>query len=297
MHRFAFIPFLVAFLVVAVPASHGDDKDGRLKPTNLEKLNTDKDEDDPHLATDGRTLYYAVGTKGNYEVYVASKRVAKGGTWPAGKVVPDLKGKADYRSVFMTPEGKYPQYLFFATNADPLKQSRGDNYDLYFLIKQFADADFTTKTALRICTARDEMHPWLTRDGSALYFSRKDKDGWRLYVTRRPGGAGQFNDDEKVGFPAGFHHATLTPDGKTMYLQGPLEKDRWGLFKSTLEGKAWSKPEPLEKLNDPKAPTGDRSPNLSRDGTILFFASDREGGKGGLDIWMIPTAELSEKKK
>ena len=31
---------------------------------------------------------------------------------------------------------------------------------------------------------------------------------------------------------------------------------------------------------------------LSEDGKTLYFASDRPGGKGGLDIWSIPTAEL-----
>jgi hypothetical protein len=289
-----FAALLAAGMVFfSLPASRGDDKKERLEPINLEKLNTDKDEDDPHLATNGIALYYSVGAKGKYEVFGSLK---KGKTWGPGKALPDLKGKADYRSVFVSTEGVFPQYLYFATNQDPLKQNRGDNYDIYFYIKQFHNADWTTKTALRVCTARDEMHPWLTKDGTALYFSRKDKDGWRLYVTRRPGGAGQFNDEQNVGFPVGFHHATITPDGKTMYLQGPLEKDRWGLFRSKLEGKAWSKPEPLDDLNDPEAPTGDRSPNLSRDGSALFFASDREGGKGGLDIWMIPTAKLGKGK-
>lgn len=296
MVRFPAIVLALSVVLLSLPASRGDDKDEKLKPTNLEKMNTEEDEDDPHLATDGRSLYYSVGTKGKYAAFVATKRVAKGGTWPSGKQVLDLKGKADYRSVFLTPDGKFPQFMFFATNVDPLKDKAGDNYDIFFLIKQFPDADFTTKTPLRVCTARDEMHPWLVPAATALYFSRKDKDGWRLYVTRRPGAAGQFNNDEKVGFPVGFHHATLTPDGKTMYLQGPLEKDRWGIFKSTFDGKAWAKPEPLEALNDPSGPTGDRSPSLSRDGVTLFFASDRAGGKGGLDIWMIPTADLAKKK-
>jgi hypothetical protein len=38
------------------------------------------------------------------------------------------------------------------------------------------------------------------------------------------------------------------------------------------------------------------SPCLSRDGTMLYFASDRPGGKGGLDIWMIETAKLPKGK-
>jgi len=80
----------------------------------------------------------------------------------------------------------------------------------------------------------------------------------------------------------GYHHATLSPDGKTMYLQGPLEKDCWGLLSRSSDGKTWSKPVALEELNDSEGKIGDRSPNLSRDGKFLYFASDRPGGKGGM---------------
>ncbi len=95
--------------------------------------------------------------------------------------------------------------------------------------------------------------------------------------------------------PADFHHATLTPDGKTLYLQGPLGKGRWGLFVSTKSGKTWGKPEALDILNDPSGPTGDVSPSLSRDGLTLYFASDRDGGKGGMDLYSVLVADLKKK--
>ena len=34
-----------------------------------------------------------------------------------------------------------------------------------------------------------------------------------------------------------------------MYLQGPVSKDRWGLFVSTKTPTGWSKPVELEDLN------------------------------------------------
>ena len=81
-----------------------------------------------------------------------------------------------------------------------------------------------------------------------------------------------------------------------MYLQGPLDKGRWGLFVSTKSGKTWAKPEPLTALNHPDGPRGDMYPSLGPDDKMLYFSSDRPGGKGGLDIWMIPTAELVKAK-
>src|SRR5439155_6083091 len=90
-------------------------------------------------------------------------------------------------------------------------------------------------------TAQDEAYPWITGDGKALYFSRKTKEGWKVFVTRRANATGPqgWGEAKDVGLPADHHHATLTPDGKTMYLQGPLGKGRWGLFVSTHDGKAW----------------------------------------------------------
>ena len=55
---------------------------------------------------------------------------------------------------------------------------------------------------------------------------------------------------------------------------------------------AWTKPEPVVKLNHPEAKRGDMSPVLSIDGTRLYFSSDRPGGKGGLDLWVVPIASL-----
>ncbi len=148
-------------------------------------------------------------------------------------------------------------------------------------------------------SAVDEQDPWLTKDGKTLYFTRKTmKDGYRVFTATRKSAKGAQGFEEPVlldELPPGFHHATLTPDGKTMYLQGPLDKGRWGLFVSTKAEKTWGMPEPLDMVNDASGPTGDRSPSLSRDGATLYFASDRDGGKGGLDLYSIPVAELKKK--
>src|SRR5262249_43125733 len=135
-------------------------------------------------------------------------------------------------------------------------------------------------------------------DGRSLYFSRKTRKGWRVMVTRRDGkiGPGGWGDLEETGLPVGYHHATLMPDGKTMFLQGPLENGRSGLFLSTRTGKEWSKPEPIEGLNHAEGKIGSQSPNLSRDGKLLYFASDRKGTKGGLDIWVVSTEQVLKKK-
>ncbi len=285
------ILFLAGLFVL--PAAPSDAP--RLKPVNLEPLNTAADEDDPHPASNNLLMYYSSNGKGKFDVMVSRRR---GAAWGKGQILEGyIQTEADDRSVFVTREGSFPQFFYYATKKD--KDAK--NFDIYVAVKQTPGADkvFAEPTPVQaICTEADEMHPWITADGRELYFSRKTREGWRVFVSRRATPAGpQFREEPVLleDLPPDFHHATLTPDGKTMYVQGRLEKGRWGLFTATRAGKGWTKPEPLAALNDAEAPTGDRSPNLSRDGARLYFASDRAGGKGGLDLWAVETASLKTK--
>ncbi len=282
-------------------AAVAEDAPRMVKPVNLD-CNIKADEDDPFVSSNGLTLYYSSNAKTKIDLMVSRR---SGGKWTAGKLLdgyvqspPNKKMPADDRGVFVTPDGAYPQFLYFATNKNE-QDEKGDNFDIYVTYRDGPTKEFVPPEAVTaVDTADDERDPWLTKDGKTLYFSRKTKDGWRVFTAARANGrvAQGFQDPMLVDeLPADFHHATLTPDGKTLYLQGPLDKGRWGLFVSTKTGKTWGKPEALDMLNDPSGPTGDVSPSLSRDGLTLYFASDRDGGKGGMDLYSVAVADLKKK--
>lgn len=270
------------------PAPAADAKE--LKPFNV-PFNTEADEDDPHVAADGLSLVYTRNGGKKDEIFVATRKLANL-TWPKKtELIEDwVPTKVDDRSVFLTGP-RWPRYIYFATK----KHEKGTHFDLYAAVLDEPGKAYSAVRAVpSVNTTDDELHPWLTADGKSLYFSRKTKEGWRVFVATRKDatGPGNWAEPRAVDLPVGYHHATLTANGLTMYLQGPLEKGRWGLFVSTKTAKGWVKPAPIEGLNHPDGKTGDRSPNLTRDGRFLYFASDRPGGKGGLDIWGIPTAQL-----
>lgn len=271
-----------------------------LKPLNLDKVNTPKDEDDPHPSADRLRLYYASNAGGRFQILLAERK-AVNQTWSAGKPLDSgPSGEGDDRSPFLTADGHDLYFAMRIPVRDPNKDAKEfpDNYDLVRSINLGKARQFTAPVPVQaVCTPEDEMFPWVTADGRELVFSRKTKDGWRLLVSSRPGKTGAFGEPQLVKeLPAGFHHATLSRDGRTMVLQGPLEKGRWGLFRTTRANAAspWAEPVPLDALNSPDAPTGDTSPCLSADGGMLYFASDRPGGKGGRDLWAIDTALLKK---
>jgi hypothetical protein len=272
------------FVLIQQPLSGGDKK---VAPTNLGKVNTKADEDDPFLLS-SQVLLYASNQSGNWAIMRSDR---KAGKWAAGKAIPSLKSKeADYRSPFVARDGK----LYFASNKVPDKKLADlKNFDIWV---STGGREPLPLLGEGISTQEDELHPWVTPAGKEFYFSRKTKEGWVLFVARGPN-PGPISNPKPVGFKPGFHHATLSASGLIMFLQGPVEKHRNGLFRSkrTKVGAAWSKPAPLTMLNHPEGEKGDASPCLSGDGKHLYFASDRPGGMGGLDLWVVEVAELKVK--
>ncbi|MFC2125563.1 OmpA family protein [Bacteroidota bacterium] len=80
---------------------------------------------------------------------------------------------------------------------------------------------------------------------------------------------------------------TFSSDGKTMiYAKGNSGKKKSGkdvdLYITRFRRGKWSEPR-LIRINDPDA--WDSCPSLSLDGRTLYFASNREGGFGGTDLY------------
>jgi hypothetical protein len=279
---------LALCLLLPVPEGTPPKQEPPLKPFNLDKVNTEADEVDPFLAPDGMALYYASNASGTFDILV-SRRPSAASTWPGGKRLRLNAKDADARSPFVRGIT-----LYYATNKVPDKKLENlQNFDLWKRIGPRAPLPL-----LGVSEKEDELSPWITPKGDVFYFSRKTEEGWRVFAARGPE-PGPIGNAKAVELPAGFHHATVDAKGLVMYLQGPLEKDRWGLFRTTRAkvGMPWAKPEPLTRLNHPEGQRGDLCPSLSADGKKLYFASDRPGGKGGLDLWMIPTAQLKGKAK
>ncbi len=90
-----------------------------------------------------------------------------------------------------------------------------------------------------------------------------------------------------------YCNGTLSPDQKRFYFTICKSVESWGGLTTRCEiyvikrvGDTWSTPERLrDYINQPDATTTHPCVVHKDNTEILYFASNREGGKGGMDIW------------
>jgi hypothetical protein len=290
---FATTALLLIALTVTI-AQQKEEKPPALKIVNMERLNTEADESYPSMGQEGLTFFFCRRSgNGDWDIYQASRPALKG---PFGNPRPvvEVNSKADDISPLAVRVGE-GQYLFFASKRG------GGSFDIYFTRRLRLSEDFM-KAAIaplppNIDSEADEADPWLTPNHLTMYFSRRDATkGWCILQATATSPRDFTKVQDIPQLQGGFAHPTVTPNGRLMFLQGKLGDGRWGLFYSRRNTAGqWSTPSPIEVLNDHSGKEGTLAPALSWDGVYLFFASDRPGGKGGLDLYWVEVKQLDLK--
>jgi peptidoglycan-associated lipoprotein len=134
----------------------------------------------------------------------------------------------------------------------------------------------------------NELYFASARGTSALYGATGTPFS-NIFVYKVGGDATAVQEVNGINTP-GQHEAsaTITKDGKMMIFARSNDGGRKThkevcLYQTRYNGSVWSTPELLAGVNDIEYWNG--APSLSPDGKTLYFASNRRGGKGGLDLY------------
>lgn len=167
------------------------------------------------------------------------------------------------------------------------------------------NVQFDPKVVKGVSTERDEYLAYISPDDKKCFFVRRlpVKNMNQVYASDREKEVfmqavrtqnGEFTVGEPLEAPFNVSDdnqggCTISIDNKHLYfammrMEGGLQPN-CDIYVSDFNGEYWSdirKVSPL--INDPKY--WDSQPSISADGNSLYFASDRPGGFGGIDIYV-----------
>lgn len=155
-----------------------------------------------------------------------------------------------------------------------------------------------------ICTERDEYLPIISADDEQMLFTRKqpytNKDVTYAqedneielfsYSMRNPT-TGVFEKGKRMPYPFNKNGseggATMTIDNKHVFFtvcKNEVGGVNCDIYYSDKINGDWTEAKKVENINDPVY--WDSQPTIASDGRTLYFASDRKGGRGGIDLYV-----------
>lgn len=276
------------------------------EPKNLgEGVNSELPEYFPALSADGKTLLYtrrlndpSTPTGFNEDFFVS---YFDGHNW---KTSINVKGVNSYNNEGAPTLSANGNFLIFTICADPYegygKGKKGyGSCDLFYSYKSNDNWVFPRNLGEPVNSRNWETQPSFSSDGKTLYFIRGFGRGHQrqqdIYMT-------ELQEDgtwttptplsDVINTAATEESVFIHPDGKTLYFSSNGHPGMGGLdiFKSTKdENGDWTTPVnlgyPINTHND------ENSLLVSADGKTAYFASDREGGFGDLDLYQFELPE------
>jgi len=202
--------------------------------------------------------------------------------------------------------GQYDRALVHFRAYIELNQNNEKNRDA--ALKGIKDCEFAIKAIENpvpfnpfnigdsVNSENDEYWPSITVDGQMLLFTRQERIGGKtnirsqedFYISKMTdnGWGRSFNAGAPLNTPRNEGAQSVTSDGTGMYFTAcdrPEGLGRCDIYFSSYDGQKWSQGINLG------APVNSRyweaQPSISSNGRMLFFASNRPGGLGGMDLW------------
>ena len=310
---------LLASLALAWAASANAQKFSDWKPpVNLGAvINSGVNNQHPAISKDNLSLYYSsdrTGTLGILDIWV-SQRASVDEPWGGPQNFgPNINSSGRDLAPAFSPDG---HFLYFQSDR-PGGCGPAGTLDLYVSHRRNKHDDFGWEPAVHIPCGNINTPG---DDAGATIFNNEEHDQTILYFTRNltPSNADGFDiymstkDDDPTAFgpamlvpelssPFRDTRTTIRRDGLEMILSsgrlgsvGPTRnEDLWVSTRKNTDA-PWGTPVNLGPVVN--SPFFDGAPALSRDGTTLYFFSERPGGFGKRDLYVTTRTKLKHEHK
>ena len=270
-------------------------------PTNLGPMaNSSAHEVSPSVSADGLQLYISQwesirpGGYGGADIWL-STRVTTDDPWGEPlNLGPMINSSSNEEGVSISTDGLT---LYFSSN----RPGGQGGWDLWVTTRATKNDPWEEPVNLgpMVNSSANEAAPFLSADGLQLYFM-----DWGVL---RPGGYGKIDiwvttrttRDDEWGIPVNLgppvnssahdKHASISADGLALFFCSTRPGGYGGgdLYVTTRVStdEPWGEPANL----GPSVNTSgwDEMPNISVDGSTLYFATDHRAGYGGYDMWQV----------
>jgi len=274
---------------------------GKLVVKNLGPVvNGDREDFGPTITADGRTMFFVsrrddpvAGKKGD-NFWTSTSPADNDSTWFAPGPVTDINSDEADGAASIAADG---QTIYFATSRNT--SEKGD-VNLWVATLDGRTWKNIREVGAPINTPKFESQPSISPDGKRLYFAsnRSGKIGGEgnanvdIFVARQlPDGrwGEPINLGSKINTGKYEGSPFLATDGTTLYFasNGRGGQGNLDLFQAEWKGPSdtdWTEPVPLPAPIN--SPADDMFLTVPAAGNILFFASNRDGGSGGYDLYL-----------
>lgn len=279
------------------------------KPVNVgESINTSSYEYFPAITADGKTFMFTRNLRmgdgpnaATNEDFYLSKKV--GDAWQMSTPITSVNTTGNEGAPTLSADG---QFMFFASCMEvtgdygsPERKGYG-SCDIFYAQKINGVWTKPVNAGQPINTKNWETQPSFSSDGKTLYFIRGSvtREGIKnpdiYYAT--VGDDGKFSEpvalSNNINTPFKEESVFIHPDNQTLYFSSEGHPGMGGLdiFMSKRQsdgswGKAVNLGYPINTVTD------ENSLLVDANGKLAYFASEREGGFGGLDIYQFELPE------
>lgn len=278
-------------------------------------INSPYDDASPCVTADGKTLVFNsrrpedpnspidVEGDGKYfqDIYISTFDTVNKKWSPAQPVPGNVNTDAHDAVTSISPDGKI---IFIYKNDTKDNQSSGGDI---FISKIMKNKWKTPEPIGKpINSTYWEGGACLSPDGKTLYFTSERKGGyghsdiWMSTKINNKEWSKPVNLGETVNTPYDEVGLFMGPDGKTLFFasNGPASMGEYDIFKTTLENGKWTTPVNLGYPINTEFSDGPIS--IDATGKTAYISSDRPGGVGEKDIYIIDLTEyplLGNKKE